>query len=251
MFSITHSKKLYLIAQLKFWGIFCTLILFLFLDIKYGIGKVNITFRILELFFAFLFGFIFYPVFSLVLKKTDKIADKLLDDADAARRGFEGENTVAGWLKQLLPQDSYRVLRNVKLSGHKFDIDFIVIGPKGVIMLEVKNFTEQRCFSEDEYFQVKNSRKHVLPLKDDPREEVRYHLYYLRKQFESKMPDRVRISKAVVFLNENDVIFEGNPGIYIANGFDSLKRFIEGVSEDSKYDDSFYRKIENILGNKA
>lgn len=150
MFGITYSKKLWLAAQLKYWAILCVLLIVLFLDIKYGIGKINFTYKTIEILLSALFGFIFYPVLIGIKDVGSKVADKLLDDSDAARLGFEGESTVAVWLQELLPQDRYRVLPNVVLPNHKFDIDFVVVGPKGVIVLEVKNFTEQvKFFNEN------------------------------------------------------------------------------------------------------
>lgn len=222
-----------------------------------GTAKIVITGswrNIISIMFVFgmLCGVLLVHFFRWYNKKMDAKLNILTKNIDSAKLGVEGEKIVAGWLNQLFPKDRYAVLPNVVLPGHKFDIDFIVVGPKGVIMLEVKNFTEQRCFSEDEYFYIKNGRKYVLPASDDPRQEVRRHLSYLRKQFENiGLDSSVRISRAVVFLNEKDVVFEGKTGIYIANGFDSLERFTEGITEDLRYDASFCHRIEEVLEYKG
>src|ERR1035437_4094597 len=227
MKKITYSKKLYLIAQLKFLAVLLVFIIILVLDFRYGIGRANFTIKTFEMLFVLLLGFSFYPVVMSAKRRLDKFEDKILDDADSARLGFEGENTVAEWLKQILPKDKYFVLPNFVLPGHRFDIDFIVIGPKGVIILEVKNYTGQFQFSDDEYFQIKNGQKNVLPPSFDPRDEARRHAYYLRKYFELNGYNNVRILKAVVFVNANRMSIDGNTGVYVAGGFDSLKKFLD------------------------
>ncbi len=251
MFYITYSRKLWLKAQLKYWGVLCGLLAILFLDIKYGIGKINFTTQTIQILISSLFGFVFYPVFIGIKNRSGKIADKLLDDAYAARLGFEGERTIADWLKKILPQNSFRVLPNITLPGHKFDIDFIIIGPKGVIVLEVKNFTEQVKFLNDKYYLFFGGKWLLLSSDQDPRDEADRHSYYLKKYFERNAINNVKISRAVVFLKDTDALIKGKTGIYIANGFDSLKRFIEGVTEDSRYDASFCNRIENVLENKS
>ena len=172
---------MYLKANLKFLLVFVLFIIILFLNYRYGISKANFTFTTFVLLFAVLIGFILYPLVMLMRNKLDKFEDGILDEANSARLGFEGENTVASWLEEILPKTGYIVLPNVILPKHRFDIDFVVIGPKGVVVLEVKNRTGKYHFSNDEYFEIKNSKENILPPSFDPREQISKHSYYLRK----------------------------------------------------------------------
>ena len=123
----------------------------------------------------------------------------------------------------------------------------MVIGPKGVIVLEVKNFSNQVKFYDNKYFLVNGDRDVLLPQEDDPRSEIKRHTEYLRKYFESNNLKNIRILKAIVFPKNNAAVVSGLSGVWVASGFDSLKKFFEGASEDITYTQEFQDKIKNIL----
>ncbi len=234
MFKISYSRKLYLKARLKFWGILCAMALLLYLDLYYFFANASFTLRAIELLFATFIGFVFYPVNAAFQKRLGEVQDKNLADAASAKLGFKGENIVAGWLDELLSKDHYSILPAVKLPGHKFDIDFVIIGPKGVIVLEVKNYSNKRIFIEDEYYQVKDGQRYVLSVDFDPRFQVQSHVYYLRKYLEDNGLRDIRILKAIVFPKSDAANVIGSVGVYIASGFDALKRFFDGVTVDPR-----------------
>lgn len=248
--NMIYSKKLYIKALLKFWGLFGILAIFLLLDFYYVFSKTNLTIKTLEILLVFFFGYFMYPIYFSIRKKFNDIGDNILFEAGSARLGLEGEKIVYDWIKNILPEKEYIILSNVVLPKHKFDIDFIVIGPKGVIVLEAKNFTGQFHFSNDEYFQIKNQKRNVLPQSFDPREGVRRHIYHLREFFERNNFNDIRILKALVFVKEDNISVDGNTGIYIAKGFNSLKYFLDGITTDPIYTPEYCEKIRKILGNK-
>jgi len=247
MEKLSYSKRKYLTARIKLILILLFMIAILIFNVSYGIKWNSLTIRTFELLFVFSSGFAFYPLLMLASNKLDKVEDKILNDAKNARLGIEGEDTVTNWLKQILDNKEYIILPNLVLPGHHFDIDFVVIGPKGIILLEVKNHTGKYQYSNDEYYQIKNGNKIILPPNFDPREEVKKHSYYLRKYFEFNGYNDIRILKAVVLIDEKSVIIEGNTGIYIASGFDSLKKFLDNTTSDIKYTPEFCEKLRQVL----
>jgi len=247
MSKLSYSKKLYLKSILKFFAILSALILILLIDVVYGIGRANFTFEVFEMLFVFAVGYMSYPLFNILLSKLLKKEDEILKDWGNAELGFKGEDTVADWLKQILLTKDYIVLPNVVLPNQSFDFDFIIIGPKGVIVLEVKNLTGKYHFSNDEYFGIKNGQKKVLPPYFDPREQVKKQIFSLREYFELKGYSNIKISKSVVFIDKNLISIEGNTGIYISAGYDSLKNFFDGITLDSNYTTEYCEKVRQVL----
>jgi len=70
--------------------------------------------------------------------------------------GHEGEQKVFKELSNIL-DDRYTVYPNYIIPGHKFDLDFLIVGPKGLIVVEVKNFSNATVFSENEAVSVKDA----------------------------------------------------------------------------------------------
>ncbi|MDO8585263.1 MAG: nuclease-related domain-containing protein [bacterium] len=244
---MTYPRKLYLIAQIKLWGILFAMVVFLYLDLRYFFSNTSFTLKTVELLLATFIGYIFYPIHSAFQKRVDEIQEKILIEAGSAKLGFKGEDKVAEWLEESLPTDKYSILRNVTLPEHKFDIDFVIIGPQGVIVLEVKNFSDQRTFIEDEYYQVKDGQRYVLSVDFDPRFQVQLHVYYLRKYLEDNGLRDVRILKAIVFPKSDAANVIGSVGVYIASGLDALKRFFDGATFDPRYTSELRSRIKAVL----
>ena len=247
MRKVTYSKKLYIMAWVKLGVTLLILLSLLFLDFRYGFSQKSFTSKTLEILFVFILGFFSYPVFKLGKKKLDIFEDKIFNDADKAKLGFEGEDTVESWLKQILPKNEYTILSNIILPECNFDIDFIVVGPKGIILLEAKNFTSHYQFSDGECFKIKDGKKILLTRNYDPRDQVQRHVSSLTKYLESKGYSNLRILKALVFINADLISINGSTGIYIANGFDSLKRFFDNSTLDNSYTPEFCEKIKQVL----
>jgi len=247
MNKLSYSKKQYLKAKFKFYIVLFTLIAVLVLDIIFGIGRMNFTIQVFVMLFIFACGFMFYPLFQFLNGRLSILEDKILKDWNIAELGIKGEDTVMDWLKQILPGNEYIILPNVVLPNHRFDIDFIVIGPKGIVALEVKNFTGKYHFSSDDFFKINNGQMNILDPLFDPRSEVRRHTFSLREYFELKGHSNIRILKAVVFIDKSLVTIEGNTGIYIATGYDSLKSFFDNMTLDDNYTSEYCQKIKQIL----
>lgn len=62
---------------------------------------------------------------------------KYLVKAIKFKSGIKGEDRVLNELMKL--PDSYSIFRNIHLPQTKWDIDYVVLGPKGLNVIEVKN----------------------------------------------------------------------------------------------------------------
>jgi Nuclease-related domain len=64
---------------------------------------------------------------------------KYIADIDYFFRGMDGEEIIAKELEKL--PESYQIFRNIRINHRKSDIDFIVVGPKGILTVEAKSHT--------------------------------------------------------------------------------------------------------------
>jgi len=249
MAKTSYAKKLYLQAEFKFLGVIILLVAVLVADFKYGIGKTNLTFKTLELLIATLFGFALYPIITRAFKKNE-FKNVPNTDSSVTESGTDSGKAIASWLDGLLPKKNYTILKNVSIPGHKLDIDFVIVGPKGVIIFEAKNFSTQVSFSEDEYFRMVDGKKQVLPFDDDPRTQIKRHVNLLRKHFEDCGLYNLRILKAVVFAKEDTANLNGKPGVYIINGQENLTNYLNRTTELPEYTKDYCQKIIKCLVSK-
>lgn len=179
--------------------------------------------------------------------KIDPTISKNIKNAHNGRRGYEGEDTVNGWLEEIVGDGN--IIRNVSFVGrygHKFDIDLVLVSSKGVVAIEVKNFTDPVRFEGDEYFQMKGDKKIPVSPDDDPRFEVVRHAFALRKRLNENGFEKVKITRVVAFAN-GLVSWDGKTGVYIAKDKDSLKNCIDGLEVDSNYSVEDCEKIKALL----
>lgn len=123
-----------------------------------GIGLIIIIFALYFLYVAILFivgaglqigiglgiGFIgIYILFSRRINKTIKKAKNY-------KNGNCGEDIVENSLRIL--SDEYTVIRSVIIPGAKSDIDFVVIGPSGIFVLEAKSHSGSITFHDGWFY---------------------------------------------------------------------------------------------------
>ena len=152
--------------------------------LTFGIG-------VILLFFGYLLA-------NYLAKQIEGLFDKPEKEAEAARRGWEGEERVVEVLRQNLDGE-WTLFRNLTLPGRNpADIDAVLVGPSGVWVLEIKNYTgEYRNIGETWEYKAGNQWKLLKksPSSQAARNAARLH-DYLRA-------DRIRqwVDKAVIWAN--------------------------------------------------
>ncbi len=98
-----------------------------------------IVYWILGFYFRFSWSFtlIYVPFFLIFWKIIDELSSWLLGKAYRYKYGIEGENQVLIELLKL--NDDYLIFRNIHLPDRKDDIDFVVLCPSGIYVVETKN----------------------------------------------------------------------------------------------------------------
>lgn len=90
----------------------------------------------------------------------NRITDRLIKQINKHRKGEEGEDRVVTIIGQVLDGNWY-IFRNLTIPGRdKTDLDVVLVGPPGVWVLEVKNFTtEHRNIGEHWEYRAGNRWK--------------------------------------------------------------------------------------------
>lgn len=183
--------------------------------------------------FLFLLGYLSYPGFKWLIDKIDSLLDptirRLVSSAKHAKRGIDGEDTVAGWLDEIVGKDGF--LRNVKLPGHWFDFDAVSVGEWGVVVFEVKNYFATLRFEDEVCYIEKDGRWRLLPPEHDPRAKLPVRIHALRRYLVEKGFGNIPIHSALVMSGGN-VSWSGSTGSYVIKDKTALSAYIRSLHPD-------------------
>ena len=144
------------------------------------------------------------------------------------RRQMEGEDRVAAALAHVL-DDQYTVIRNVVIPGDRYDLDMVVVGPTGVVEIEVLQLTrlvrgEQGWLSWD--FNQNGLRLVPAELGQRAQEKIVRLANFLAQQG----APRLDINQVVVISNPEAPREFTRPGLQIVF-MDELEGFMQTVLE--------------------
>jgi len=178
----------------------------------------------------------------------DPVADNVINEMDRIEQGEEGENGICAELYRVLDKDKYTIHRNFKIPHKKFDIDAIVVGSKGIIVFEIKNYTNRMAFNyNDAFVETKSGFKRILS-KNDPRNEVDSYCYELQKYFNVSNLRGLPIHKAVAFLKKDvAIILSSKVRVYIISGFNELDKYIATLPDDPRFTPKVCDVINKLL----
>ncbi len=150
---------------------------------------------------------VIFKSFDYVFDSVDK---KVTTEIDSARKGQEGEEAVLETLRQNL-DGNWTLFRNLTLPGkNKADMDAVLVGPPGVWVLEIKNFTgEYRNFGEHWEIQVGNRPK---LLKKSPSRQAQNNAVRLSGFLKADGIQQY-VDKAVVWANRESLLTVEHPAV--------------------------------------
>ncbi|MDD4901730.1 MAG: nuclease-related domain-containing protein [Patescibacteria group bacterium] len=182
-------------------------------------------------------------------KWLESFFDKVNYNISISAAGDEGEKKVYDELRKVL-DDKYTVYPNYIIPGHKFDLDFLIVGPKGLIVMEVKNFSNSTVFSEDKALSVKESgyKKEVTKLvgSSDPRNKIDIHCKVMNSYLNYLNFDNIKIRKVLVFAKDH-ITIEGKSKIYIVKKINELGQYFDSLYRDERFTPEFCEEINKKL----
>jgi hypothetical protein len=174
---------------------------------------------------------------------------KVNNDIGVSMAGHDGEQKVFKELGSIL-NDKYTVYPNYIVPGHKFDLDFLIVGPKGLIVVEVKNFSNATVFTEDKALSIKESgyKQEVTKLvgSADPRTKLETHCKVLNNYLNYLDFDNIKIKKVLVFARDH-VTIEGKSKIYIVKKISDLRKYFNELYNDERFTTEFCKEINAKL----
>jgi len=168
-----------------------------------GIG-IGFIFGCLLLFFISKMGFNIYKICIALSAIGCGIFAFCIGQIDKYCQGLEGEKRVREELEPLV-KDGYYILDDV--PGDKFNIDFLIIGPSGIYVIEVKNPRKYR----DEKITYKNGQVFLgnRILRKNPVDEAKRHKDWVKKYLGNIKNQKINNIKPVV-LFPNIMVEEDN-----------------------------------------
>lgn len=129
--------------------------------------------------------------------------------------GAEGEENVAEHLK-LLGSD-YHVVHDVVLPGMKGNIDHVIIGAKGIFVIETKNQNGLIRCNGDSWIRQKIGRRGTRYFVNigSPSKQVKRNAQLLNNYIQARFKTNTFVNGLVVFTNENAVLRIDNPTVAI------------------------------------
>ena len=206
---------------------------------------------------AGLFIFFLLGMFYLKLLQTGAAwLDKILLIIDNARKGDWGERKTFERLRELLGSQ-YRIYRNLKIPDQKFDIDAVVLGPKGIITFEIKNLgipTDHYRFEGEDAYKIsryKNGNECSCKMgpygNANPIKEAMRHNQALEEWLMKSGLGSIKVKGAVLMTGKAKIEDIKNPAVFIVNGLDQIKRFIDGAYEDPEFTEEFCAKLDKLF----
>jgi hypothetical protein len=182
-------------------------------------------------------------------KWVESFLNNVNSDIGISMAGHEGEKNVYEELRRVL-DDKYTVYPNYIIPGHKFDLDFLIVGPKGLIVVEVKNLSNSTIFTEDKALSIKKSgyKKETKELvgSSDPRTKINIHCKVLNNYLNYLDFNNINIKKVLVFAKDH-VTIEGKSKIYIVKKIDELGKYFNSLYQDERFTPEFCEEINKKL----
>lgn len=204
---------------------------------------------------SFTIGFLIALIELKFLTKLDVFYDRMVRALQNARKGNWGEKKTFEQLKQLLG-NRYRIVRNFKIPDRKFDIDMIVLGPKGIITFEVKNIGSEndifRFEGADVYkiTRYRNGNECSCKLSEygnaNPIQEAIRHNLALEKWLTKIGYEGIKVKGVVLMVSEARIEFN-KPAIFIIKDINHIKQYIDDSFEDPAFTEEFCSKLEQVF----
>jgi hypothetical protein len=161
-------------------------------------------------------------------------------------KGKRGEDKVAVMLKENL-DDSYTYIENYMIPNARIgDIDGLLIGPKGVIILEVKNYQGVFRISGPDLYRRNRGDNYTL-YKRSPFAQTIRQKNYLSKHFKNNGLIDMPIKMIVVFPEAKISSISGETGVFITENDKLINRIFQ-LSQAPNWDSELENRIVNCLG---
>ncbi len=254
--SLPFARKTWIVNATKFWTTLALIFALLALDVVWLVVRAKtLNFRIfvvtpplkavisLLIILAIVVLFIWFMV--KVDERLDARMEKCLANYEHARKGDDGEILVRKYLNQYLDEKQYKIYPNYKIPAVKADYDFVVVGPKGVILIEVKTYDVHTVFTYDKaYGQSADGKLFSLW---DIREKVKWRAGQLERYLAEHGLDNINVRKVVLFVNLKSVEIQGGwknkYKVYVAQGIPAFADYLFRQQPSPQFTPEYVKRV--------
>ncbi len=159
------------------------------------------------------------------------------------RRGKEGEERVVELLRQVL-DDRWTLFRNLKVPGMgRGDLDGVLVGPTGVWLLEIKNFSGRYRNRGEQWFYWKHNGWRRM--KDNPSRQARRNAGRLAA-FLKERGVRLWVYPVIVWANPEKPPVLESPAVPVWT-MDRLAEEVMALKQQREVDEESLRRVEAYL----
>lgn len=207
--------------------------------------------------FFFVTGFLIAVIETNFLRKLNLFIDKTIYNLQNALKGNLGEKKTFERLEQMLGS-SYRLYRNFKIPGSRFDIDAVIVGSKGIITFEVKNLGgegDKFLFEDNETYKITrypngNICSCQLNYLSNPINEASRHNQALEEWLMKNDFEKIKVKGAILMVGYSKVEIK-KPSIYVITSPDGIKEFFEDAFEDKRFTSEFCDKLNRLFSENS
>ena len=262
MLNLSFSKKIILKNTLKIIFIIICFLLIVYFGLGYSLNNIIENKRWLDPMFitvmlSFSLGLIFGILEMRFLDKLSDYLDRIKFSLTNAIKGNWGEREAFKKLKEVLGSQ-YIIYPNFHIPDKKikFDNDAVIIGPKGIICIEIKNIKGVFDFIGEETYKYdlhnKNQCRDTLNEHQSPSKEVLRHSYFLQKWLERNDFNGIR-PKPILLLVGDRAMLNSKPqpqGYYVVRSLEELSDTFQNTHEDNRFNEELCRNLVGLFGNK-
>ncbi len=134
----------------------------------------------------------------IIIKYLDPEFEHCVQEVTNYDKGIKGEESVVQELRRLWPSDEYHIIQSVKIGNHG-DADIVVVSPKGIFAIEVKNWSSSIRVESEEVSYYNNDNKKWFSSEKNPFKQVKGQAYNIQQFLENKMIPCKFVEPIVVF----------------------------------------------------
>jgi hypothetical protein len=153
---------------------------------------------------------------------SDSLFEEGLDQYTTHKRGERGEDEVVRELKRLLDQ-RWKLYRNLTLPDSQADLDAVLVGPTGVVSLEIKAFTGSFRVRGSEWSYRLGAQWRLMD--KNPTKQAQWNRQRLTQYLQDRLSDDLFVGAMIVLGREPQYIKLVQPTIYVAH----LSKLADGL----------------------
>lgn len=257
---LSYSQKLMGIVVLKIIGFMVLFVSAAYFGLGWSIDDIVKNKQLEDPRFAAT-GIIIFLSFLLgmaemtAIMKIDSWLDRQIYKFKNAFKGNAGEKKTFDELIKSLGSE-YKLYRNFPVPGYKFDIDAIIVGPKGIVTFEIKNiggkydtflFESSDVYKINEYPNGDVLSRRLGPA-SSPVEEAMRHNSTLEAWLKENEFPTIKVRGAILMVSSAKIEVKYPLPVYVIKGTERIEKYFQDAYEDpifKSYD--FRAKLSALL----